>query len=92
MLREAMLRGSARPGRSEVIAVGVTIDAGKNPPLAMTPEWFECRFEARIADAAIEALTPCDGFRGYLFPNHARAIVAEDVSPVLQVSIGPADR
>jgi hypothetical protein len=78
-------RAGARPGATVWVTAGITLDGGSVPPAAMTPEFYECRFEARLVASGIEILTPCDGSRGYLFPNDARAIVAEDVSPVIRL-------
>jgi hypothetical protein len=81
--------GATASGASVTISVGITVDHGTHPPVAMTPEWYECRFDARVVAGGIEVLTPCDGFRGYVFPNGARAIGPEDVSPVVRVEVDP---
>jgi hypothetical protein len=80
----------AHPGSTVSIAAGITVAGGRAPPSMMTPEFYECRFEARLAGPNIEVLTPCDGFRGYVFPNDAQAVVPEDVSTVVHVGVQPA--
>jgi hypothetical protein len=67
--------------------VGIAVAHRPDPPIVMTPERYECRFEARIVASRIEVLTPCDGFRGYVFPNGARAIGPEDVSSVVVAGV-----
>jgi hypothetical protein len=84
--------GGGRSSAPVIVAVGITVTSAAVAPAAMTPEWFECRFEARLWNGGVEALTPCQGYRGYRFPNGARAVLAEDVSEVLQVGLHPVTR
>ena len=71
------------PGRltsaSETVAVGY---------LVAPDDFVECRFEARGGAAGVVSiLTPCAGYVGYAFPDGKKAVVAEDVSGRLTVSV-----
>ncbi len=72
-----------------VVAVGVTMASlGASAPSLMTGEWYECRLEARTtSDGGIEALTPCDGWYHYLFPNGRTATSRVDLSRLLEVTV-----
>ena len=77
-----------QPGPT-VVSLGVTVaPAGAPAPSSLTQEWYECRLEARTTgDGGIEALTPCDGWYHYLFPNGRTVTARVDLTRLLEVTV-----
>ncbi|HWS45390.1 MAG TPA: glycosyltransferase family 39 protein [Acidimicrobiia bacterium] len=87
------LEPSMLPADGSVVEVAVgrtSAPAGTPPPISMTGDWVECRFEARRAPKGVEVLTPCAGWHHYEFPDGATATSREDLTGVLEVAIRPA--
>lgn len=71
-----------------VLAVGVTLaPAGAPAPAALTEQWYECIYYARVVGDSVEILTPPDGLAHYQFPNGQTALSHEDVSSVLRLRL-----